>query len=80
MASANASPAERKAYLVKWAVVSGTAVSAVSIHLALAVARKDPSTGQKRKRINLNGDADNAASKESSKARLSVNFLMVVSS
>ena len=74
MASANASPAERKAYLVKSAVGSGTAASAVSIHLALAVAKKDSNTGLQRKRINLNGNADNAASKESSRARLSMIF------
>ena len=49
-ANAIASHAALKAYLGKWEVESVTATRAVSIHLALTVARKGSSTGYTRRR------------------------------
>ena len=62
MASANASPAERKAYLENPAVASATATRSVSTHLAETVARKDSRTGRTQRSKSLVGDAHSASS------------------
>ena len=59
-ANAIASHAALKAYLGKWEVESVTATRAVSIHLALTVARKGSRTGHTCRRRSQVGDARNA--------------------
>ena len=61
-------------------MVSGTATNAVSILLALAVARKDSGTGRTQRSRNLIGNVRNATRKENREAVSSFKFCDVVSS
>ena len=65
-ANAIASHAALKAYLGKREVESVTATRAVSIHLALTVARKGSTTGDTRRRRSPVGDARNAPGRQRS--------------